>query len=200
MQVLTRQAIDSPPDHLRQTIMLFYISDQLQKEVMSFLDVPVTTVQKRLHDARRRLRDTMPETFREEIQNNAPSRDDTFVRRLETSIQESDIDELKELIARDPDAINRGHEWVRLGYKPHPLAYATRLGRTDVMHVLPEAGADPNVDTPYRNPMGRAMGQGDVAAMDLLYEYDAKFDPDGSLELAFEAQRPETTEWLLDKG
>lgn len=67
----------------------------------------------------------MPQTFHEEIQNNAPSKDGTCVRRLETSIQESDVDESKELIARDPD---------------------------------------------------------------------------GSLKLAFEAQRPDTTEWLLDKG
>jgi ankyrin repeat protein len=63
-----------------------------------------------------------------------------------------------------------------------------------------EAGADVNVDTPYGNPIGRAMGRGDIAAMDLLYEHGARFDLNGSLMLACEAQRPETIKWVLDKG
>ena len=92
---------------------------------------------------------------RDEIKTHAPSKDETFVCRLETAIRDSDMDHLKELIEKDPGAINRGYEWFELRYNNHPLAYATRLGRVDVMKVLLEAGANANVDTEYGNPMGR---------------------------------------------
>lgn len=194
------KTIDTLPEQQRQAIMLFYISDYSQKEIASFLDVPETTVQKRLYDGRKRLKDEILKDVREEIQSHAPSKDNAFVRRLENAIMNSDIEYLKELIARDPGAINRGYEWFELRYNNHPLAYATRLGRVDVMKALIEAGADVNIDTKYGNPIGRAMGRGDVEAMDLLYENGAKFDLNDSLLLACEVQRPETITWLLDKG
>lgn len=194
------KTIDTLPEQQRQAIMLFYISDYSQKEIASFLDVPETTVQKRLYDGRKRLKEEMLNDVREEIQSHAPSKDNEFVRRLENAIMNSDIEYLKELIARDPGAINRGYEWFELRYNNHPLAYATRLGRVDVMKTLIDAGADVNIDTKYGNPMGRAMGRGDIAAMDLLYEKGAKFDLNDSLMLACEVQRPETIKWLLEKG
>jgi len=45
------EAIDSLPDHERDAVMLYYISGHSQKEVGEFLDVPVTTVKKRLFSA-----------------------------------------------------------------------------------------------------------------------------------------------------
>jgi len=199
-KAMIHQAIEALPEHQRQTVMLFYISDYSQKEVAAFLDVPVTTIQKRLYDAKQNLKERMLNMIREEIQTHAPSNDDRFVRRLETAIRDSDIEHLKALIEQDPDAINQGYEWFELRYNNHPLAYATRMGRIDVMKVLLEAGADVNVDTEYGNPMGRAMGRGDVAAMDLLHKHGAKFDLNTSLMIGCEVQRPETLTWLLEKG
>lgn len=197
---MIHEAIEALPEHQRQVMMLFYISDYSQKEVAAFLDVPVTTVQKRLYDGRSGLKERMFTMVQEEIKSHAPSKDDTFVRKLESAIRDSDIDHLKALIKKDPSAINRGYEWFELRYNNHPLAYATRLGRVDVMKVLLEAGAHVNVDTDYGNPMGRAMGRGDVAAMDLLHEYGATFDVNEGLMIACEVQRPETLTWVLAKG
>ncbi len=200
MKAWIHNTIDTLPEQQRQAIMLFYISDYSQKEIASFLDVPQTTVQKRLYDGRQRLKEEMLGKIKEEIQSHAPSKDGRFVRRLEDAMMNNDIGYLKALIEKDPSAINRGYEWFKLRYNSHPLAYATRLGRIDVMKTLLEAGADVNVDTQYGNPMGRAMGRGDVEAMDLLFEHGAKFDLNGSLMLACEVQRPETIKWLLNKG
>ena len=46
------KAVDSLPEHERETLVLFYISGYSHKEVSEFLGVPVSTTRKRLHSAR----------------------------------------------------------------------------------------------------------------------------------------------------
>jgi len=137
---------------------------------------------------------------RDDLQGNDPSKDDSFMRKLENAIQESDLEKLKALIAKDPGVVNRECDWLSRQYNNHPLAYAANFGKVEVMKVLIQSGADVNVNTPYGNPMSRAMGRGDIAAMDLLYEHGAAFDMDGALMLACEAQAPDTIRWLLGRG
>jgi RNA polymerase sigma factor (sigma-70 family) len=70
-------AIGALPDREREVTLLFYIRDYSQREIADFLQVPVTTVNSRLQEARKRLRGRMmamvekivkeyrlPETFR----------------------------------------------------------------------------------------------------------------------------------------
>ena len=58
-----RQAVQDAllllPEAQQQVIVLFYIAEYSQKEISSFLDVPVTTVKKRLYDAKKRLKERM---------------------------------------------------------------------------------------------------------------------------------------------
>ena len=49
-------AIHSLPEHEREVTLLFYIRDYSQQEIADFLQVPVTTVNNRLHGARKRLK------------------------------------------------------------------------------------------------------------------------------------------------
>ncbi len=51
-----RQAIASLPENDRLAICLHYIGEYSYKEIAAFLDVPLSTVRKRLHSARQRLR------------------------------------------------------------------------------------------------------------------------------------------------
>jgi len=69
-------AIDSLPDHERTTMLLYYISGYSQKEVSSFLDVPVTTVKKRLFSARSRLRGILMDIVEDSLRERRPSRND----------------------------------------------------------------------------------------------------------------------------
>jgi RNA polymerase sigma factor (sigma-70 family) len=57
-------AIHSLPDKQRTTTQLFYVDGYSQKEVAEFMEVPVTTVKKRLHEARKRMKASM--TYTEE--------------------------------------------------------------------------------------------------------------------------------------
>ncbi len=52
-------AIQALPDNQRATTQLFYVDGYSQKEVAEFMKVPVTTVKKRLHEARKRMRASM---------------------------------------------------------------------------------------------------------------------------------------------
>lgn len=49
-------AIDALPQRERESVLLFYLGGYAQGEIAAFLDVPVTTVRKRLQAARSRLR------------------------------------------------------------------------------------------------------------------------------------------------
>jgi RNA polymerase sigma factor (sigma-70 family) len=54
---LVRSALVSLPERLRETAELFYLNELDHHRVADVLDVPSGTVKRRLHDARRRLRD-----------------------------------------------------------------------------------------------------------------------------------------------
>jgi RNA polymerase sigma factor (sigma-70 family) len=55
--VAVRRALASLPEHERLATVLYYLGDWDQKEIAAFLEVPTTTVKKRLFSARRRLRE-----------------------------------------------------------------------------------------------------------------------------------------------
>ncbi|MHC5024318.1 MAG: RNA polymerase sigma factor [Planctomycetota bacterium] len=56
---LVRRALVSLPDRLRETAELFYLNEFDHYRVADVLDIPSGTVKRRLHDARRRLRDEL---------------------------------------------------------------------------------------------------------------------------------------------
>lgn len=77
-----RQAVQAAllalPEAQRRVVTLFYIADYSQKEIAAFLDVPVTTVKKRLYNAKQRLKETMMELAQDYLQEQRPSRDPHF--------------------------------------------------------------------------------------------------------------------------
>lgn len=76
------EAIRELPEHERMVTMLFYISDYSQNEIAAFLEVPVTTVKKRLFCARRKLRERMLDMVRETLQEKRPSRNEQFAETV----------------------------------------------------------------------------------------------------------------------
>jgi len=68
----------SAPQRLVTT--LFYIRCHSQKEIAAFLEVPVTTVKKRLHDAREKLKERMIEMVSETLRDNMP--DELFSKKV----------------------------------------------------------------------------------------------------------------------
>jgi len=71
-------AIQSLPVNERMVTTLFYINEYSQNEVAAFLELPLTTVKKRLYCARQQLRDKMLDIVRNAFQEARPSRDERF--------------------------------------------------------------------------------------------------------------------------
>lgn len=75
-------AIQALPEHERVVTTLFYINDFSQNEISDFLELPLSTIKKRLFSARKRMRQTMLTTVRDTLHAKRPSRDETFVNTV----------------------------------------------------------------------------------------------------------------------
>ncbi len=66
------EAVAALPEHQRMVTTLFYINGYSQKEIAEFLEVPLTAVKKRLHDARNKLKERMLDMVRDTIRSRTP--------------------------------------------------------------------------------------------------------------------------------
>lgn len=80
-----REAIAVLPAAQRQVVSLFYIQCHTQSEIAAFLEVPLTTVKKRLHDARRKLRERMLDMVSETLRENGP--DELFSQKVVAALR-----------------------------------------------------------------------------------------------------------------
>ena len=75
------------PEHERVITALFYINEYSQKEISAFLELPVSTVVKRLYSARQRLKQRMIEMLKDDLQQRRPSRNLTFAEQVSARIR-----------------------------------------------------------------------------------------------------------------
>ncbi len=76
-------AIRELPEHERLATTLFYVNGYTQTEISHFLDVPETTVNKRLYSARQRLKNNVTlDMLRKDLQQRRPSRNESFADKL----------------------------------------------------------------------------------------------------------------------
>jgi GNAT superfamily N-acetyltransferase len=79
-------AIKGLPDNERVVTTLFYVDGYTQADIGQFLEVPVSTVNKRLYTARQRLKESV-QVFKDNLQNQRPSRDSTFSDRVNARLR-----------------------------------------------------------------------------------------------------------------
>lgn len=165
MKTQVRRAIADLPEHERMVTLLFYMSEYSQAEIADFLEVPVTTVKKRLHDARQRLKKRMIEMVQEELQEQRPSKDDEFIKRFHemmSAVDKGDADKVRTLLQEDPALLNaKGLYHPASDGEITPLLVATGFDQKEIALLLLEQGADPHVVLPNgENPMqGAAFHQ-----------------------------------------
>lgn len=89
IQAQVLEAVHALPEYQRTVTMLFYINGYSQKEVAEFLEIPVTTVKKRLHDSRKRLKERMVGMVKDTLKNRAP--DVRFAEKVVTRVLEINL-------------------------------------------------------------------------------------------------------------
>ena len=88
-------AIEKLPDKERLVVVLFYLKEQSQLEISAFLEVPITTVAKRLYSARARLTGLMTKEFKRDLLAHRPSRNRSFAERVAAGIFDEYVGEYR---------------------------------------------------------------------------------------------------------
>lgn len=97
------RAIAKLPKDERMAVVLFYLQERSQKEISAFLEVPTTTVAKRLYSARARLRGLVLGALKTNLAAQRPSLSDTFAARVKAGIYDDYVGRYK--FERRPDLI-----------------------------------------------------------------------------------------------
>ena len=117
-ELLTKimQAIQALPENERLVTTLFYVNGYTQADIGEFLEVPVSTVNKRLYSARQRLKDSVVEKLKGDLQQQRPSRDMKFSNEVNTrlrSFHDPDWSRVSMMAAARSGEDRRGHElWL----------------------------------------------------------------------------------------
>ena len=140
------QAIQGLPPHQREAVTLFYISAYSQKEIALPLDVPLTTVQKRLHDARKLLKKRMLIMVKDDIREQRPSKDSRFatlVMQLVKAVNSGDAGQIDELVTQDQNLLETATRVEQFWEGEfQPLHAAAGRGQVEVAARLLDAGAN----------------------------------------------------------
>jgi RNA polymerase sigma factor (sigma-70 family) len=78
-------ALNSLPERERMVAMMFYIGDSTANEIAGFLELPLTTIKKRLHTARQKLKErmtNMDDLVRDSLKDVRPSRNPQFAETV----------------------------------------------------------------------------------------------------------------------
>jgi RNA polymerase sigma factor (sigma-70 family) len=181
-----RAALEALPEQERMLLALQYLGGQGQREIASHLELPLSTVKKRLHTARRRLRERWMTMVHEELETLRPSQDDGFSSTIELflAVRAGDVNSVRAVLDRRPELVDAEETWERDGALHRELPVPSRA-----------------------TPLIRAAERGDLALVELLLERGAEVDRDcgcqggeSALWAATVAHRTPVVERLLAAG
>ncbi len=130
-QRLVTAAIKALPPSERQVVTLFYINEYTQADIGEFLQVPISTVNKRLYTARQRLKESaVVEMFKDNLRQRRPSRDESFAGKVEARLRpfiEKDWTSISTITPATEPSDHEGHElWLRNRQEFNESSYIRR--------------------------------------------------------------------------
>jgi RNA polymerase sigma factor (sigma-70 family) len=149
--------IDRLPQSQRLVTVLFYVEGYSQQEIADYLELPVSTVKKRLFDARQNFKGRMMHMVQEHLQHTKPSQNDHFANAVQffTAVIDGDCRHAGKIVHKDPAVLQAKTEW-QMAQKRHywplgstALHLATDRGDATMVTWLLSQGADVNASNPY---------------------------------------------------
>lgn len=185
-----RAAVEELPAAERGVVALHYLAGLTQTEVANWLELPLTTVKKRLHTARGRLRDEMERMMEETFESMRPSRNSSFsdTIRLFLAIREGDVECVRTLLERSPELAESEERWDGELSRAHalpipnggtPLVRAAERNQVELVDLLLDRGAEIDRACPCaggESPLWAAVANGQLEATVRLLKRGA--DPD----------------------
>jgi RNA polymerase sigma factor (sigma-70 family) len=211
---LVHAAIASLPAAQRLPLMLYHLDGYRQGEVAEFLELPKSTVKKRIFDARRNLEQRILSMVRETLDDARPSRDDSFARKVEffLALNARDVQGMERLLQKDASLLEAKGDWQvapglrSMGMEANAVRWAAYVGHVDMLAMLLDHGAD--VDSPEQHGdtlLHVAVMQGRQEAVQLLLKRKAAINALGScrhtpLHRAVMRGEAEIVRLLVEKG
>lgn len=155
LQRLVQDAIAALPETHQFVTQLFYLADYSQEEIATVLQLPVTTVKKRLYAARQRLRERLEGAAKEYLHQHRPPLAEQFSRKVQffIAIWVGDVQRARALLTADPALVHAREEWddtftrylcMESRRKFTPLHRAAANGNLSLVELLLAHGADVN--------------------------------------------------------
>ncbi|MFN8495962.1 MAG: sigma-70 family RNA polymerase sigma factor [Caldilineaceae bacterium] len=132
------KALQLLPPEQSQVITLFYVEGYAQQEIAAFLELPVTTIKKRLFDARKKLKERMIPIMQQTLQTTKPSQNDDFANKVQffLALRDRDLSQVQKLVKQQPTLLQARTEWqMALGHDYWPLG-------STALHLAAGAGSD----------------------------------------------------------
>ena len=181
---LVQRAIDALPEHERIVTLLFYGSGYPLKDIAAFLEVPLTTVKKRLHDARKRLHTMLIDTVRETLREQQPVYADYFSQKVRILIAArlGDIAGVRAMLTRDPTLVHASMKRGEYHASPKqalnvgdtPIYEAAAHNHPELVRLLLDYGAGINVCTNTgETPLHGAIAAHHLSMVTLLLDNGA---------------------------
>jgi RNA polymerase sigma factor (sigma-70 family) len=167
-QAVVQDAIRRLPDHLRESIALFYFEGYDSDAAARFLDIPAGTLRRRLHDGRAQLRCTVDQILQGAMPMSADRQQQ--IDRLKAHLEDNHI-----------------YEALRgaMALRPVPRELVDTLGR----HRAAMRASAPS--TEFVQKISARFGTGKRRASDPHH-------PVGAVARAIRNALPDFTEWTLD--
>ena len=152
------RAINALPENERLVTTLFYVDGYTQADIGEFLEVPVSTVNKRLYSARQRLKDRVVDLFKSDLREQRPSRDANFSNKVNTKLRPfhtPDWSTVSAIASARAANDERGHEsWLNSRQKFDESRYFRRhyvVENADGKQIIAYGGVEQSVYLPkYR--------------------------------------------------
>ncbi len=153
LQTELTQALATLSEAQRLVITLCYIEGYRYQEIADFLELPLSTVKKRLFAARRKLQGRMLHMVQDRLQQSKPSQDASFAQQVQffLAVRDADLTTIKRLVAQNPALLHAQTEWkMALGLHYWPLGstamhLAAGMGNTALLAYLLAQQVDPTV-------------------------------------------------------
>ena len=145
-----RGEVDKLPESQRLPLTLYHLDGYSQKEVAAFLELPVSTVKKRIYDARRTLQERMVNMVKNTLDETKPSRNAGFARRVDffIALKKGALDTLDRLLNEDIDLVVAEADWdaapeirSRSG-NINALRWAVEHGNLPMLEMLLRCGGE----------------------------------------------------------
>lgn len=180
------QALNTLPEAQRLAIVLFYIEGYSYQEIADFLEAPISTVKKRLFDARRKLKGRMIHMVQDKLQQHKPSQDATFAQTVQffLALLDQDLATVQRLVQQNQALLTAQVEWqMALGLNYWPIG-STALhlvagaGRQELLAYLLTQPVDAEAkNRSGMTPLHIAATMGQKTAVQLLLDHGVASNP-----------------------